>query len=201
MGLLQMFLLRTPPALLFLPHPPAESNCPAGGSTDSCLRSFGTPLSRSINSTKKAAKVSRQCDDDYGHSFDWQAVSGQDLFLFASGSHVNEPHHTDQDARQASHHQMHQKDAFQFLPLEFPLPRKNSGDNHGYGCYRRDEQVVVGRRSQQALLLPLRKEIKEDADDKQRNREVDQHDVLRMLRENYCFNVKRVQGRSSLTAR
>ncbi len=28
-----------------------------------------------------------------------------------------------------------------------------------------------------------------------------QHDVLRMLRENYSFDVERMQGRSSLTAR
>ena len=55
---------------------PAESNCRAEGSTASCLRSFGTPLSRSIDSTEKAAKVSGQCDDDYGHSLDRQAVSG-----------------------------------------------------------------------------------------------------------------------------
>src|SRR5229473_5224708 len=96
---------------------------------------------------------------------------------------------------------MHQKDAFQFLPLKFPLPRENSGDYHRYGCDRGDEQVVVGRRSQQTLLLPLPKEIKENADDKQRDREVDQHDMLRMLRQEYCFYVERMQGCSSLTAR
>jgi hypothetical protein len=96
---------------------------------------------------------------------------------------------------------MHQKDAFQFLPLEFPLPRENPSDNHGDGCDRRDEQVLVGSHSQQALLLPLRKEIKEDADDKKRNREMNQHDVPRMFRENYCFYVERMQGRSLLTAR
>jgi len=96
---------------------------------------------------------------------------------------------------------MHQKDAFQFLTLEFPLPRENAGACHGYGCDRRDEQVVVGCRSQQALLLLLRKKIKEHADDKQRDREVDQHDVLRMLCENHSFYVERMQGCSSLTAR
>jgi hypothetical protein len=96
---------------------------------------------------------------------------------------------------------MHQKDAFQFLPLEFPLPREDSGDNHGHGCDRRDEQVVVGSRSQQVLPLPLRKKIKEDADDKQRDREMNQHHVLRVLRENYGLYVERMQSRSSLTAR
>ncbi len=74
---------------------------------------------------------------------------------------MDEPHHPDQDGRCAPHHQMRQEDPFQFLTLEFPLPGQYSGDNHGYGCNRRDEQVVVGSRSQQALPLPLRKEIKE----------------------------------------
>jgi len=47
----------------------------------------------------------------------------------------------------------------------------------------------------------LRKKIEEDADDKQRDREVNQHNVLRVLRQKYCFYVERMQGRSSLTAR
>src|ERR1700724_3118012 len=144
--------------------------------------------------------MSCQCDDDYGYSLDWQAVSGQDVLLFLARFPMDEPHNPDQDARCASHHQMHQEDAFQLLSLEFPLPRKNSGDYNRYGCDRRDEQIVVGCRTQQGLLLPLRKKIKEDADDKQRDREVDQHHVLRMLRENDCFYVERMQGRSSLTA-
>src|SRR6267154_4740875 len=93
---------------------------------------------------------------------------------------------------------MHQEDSFQFLPLEFPLPREDSGDYRGYGGHRRDEQVVIGRRSQQGLLLPLRKKIKEDADDKQRDREMNQHYMLRALREKYCFYVERMQRRSSL---
>src|SRR5256885_11023195 len=54
------------------------------------------------------------------------------------------------------------------------LFRSKSGDYHGYGCDRSDEQVVVGRCCQEALFPPLRKKIKEDADDKQRDREVDQ---------------------------
>src|SRR5260370_16648035 len=93
---------------------------------------------------------------------------------------------------------MHQKDALQFLALKFPLPRENSGDYHGYGCDRRDEQVVIGRRSQQALPLPLRKEIKEDADDKQRDWEVNQHHVLRVLPETYCFYFEGMQISSLL---
>src|ERR1700722_545911 len=61
-------------------------------------RQSGTVLSRSIHSTEKAAEVSRQCDDDYGHSLDRQTVSGQDLFVFPWGSPMDEPHEPDQDA-------------------------------------------------------------------------------------------------------
>lgn len=93
---------------------------------------------------------------------------------------------------------MHQKDAFQLLTLEFPLPRKKSGDYSGYRSDRCDKQVVIGRRGQQVVPLPLRKKVKEDADDKQPNRKVNEDDVLGMLREKYRFYVKRVQGLSSL---
>ena len=89
---------------------------------------------------------------------------------------------------------MHQETAFQFLPLELPLPCENSGGYHGYGCDRRYEQVVVGRHRQLALLLSLRKKIKEDADDKQRGREVNQHAVLCLLCQKYCFYVEWTLG-------
>jgi hypothetical protein len=135
-----------------------------------------------------------QCDDDYGCSFDWQAVSGK-VFLFAPGSHVYEPHHTNQDTGHASHHQVHQKDAFQFLTFEFPLPRDNSRDNDGQGGNRCDAQVVVSRHSQKLLSLPLRQEIKEDTDAKQRDWKVNQHNVLCMLGEKYRFDVKRMHRR------
>jgi len=82
-----------------------------------------------------------------------------------------------------------------------PLPRKKSGNYCRYGSDRRDQQVVKGRRSQQVVLLPLRKEVKEDADNEQPNRKVNEDDVLGMLREKYRFYVERVQGLSSLTAR
>jgi hypothetical protein len=61
-------------------------------------RGFEIPLSGSIHSAEKAAEVSRQRDDDHGHSLDRQAVSGQDLFLVPSGSPMNEPHHPDQNS-------------------------------------------------------------------------------------------------------
>jgi hypothetical protein len=96
---------------------------------------------------------------------------------------------------------MHQKNAFQLLTIKFPLPREKSGNYSRYGSDRCDKQVVIGRRSQQIVLLPLRKKVKEDTDDKQPNRKVNKDDVLGMLREKYRFYVERMQGLSSLTAR
>jgi len=179
--------IQTLPILFFVSRAAAASDYRVGRSLYSRLRSFETLLSRSIHSTEEAAEVSRQANDDYGHSLDRQAVSGQDLSLIPSGSPMDEPHHPDQDGRCAPHYQVRQEDAFEFLTLEFPPPRENSGDYHGYGCDRRDKQVVVGRSSQHALLLPLRKKIKEHADDKQGDGEVNQHDVLGVFREDYCF--------------
>src|SRR5580704_15676739 len=152
-------------------------------------------LPLSVDATEKPAKVPRQRDDDYGCSFDWQAVSGQ-VFLFASGSHVYEPHHANQDTGHASHHQMHQEDPFQFLTFEFPLPRENARDNNGQGGDRRDAQVVVSRRGQQLVSLPLRQEIEEDTDDKQRDWKVNQHDVLCVLGKKYRLNVKEMHDRT-----
>ena len=63
-----------------------------------CFTSLEAHLSRSIHSAEKAAEVSRQRDDDYGHSLDRQAVSRQDLFLVSPGFPMDEPHHTDQGA-------------------------------------------------------------------------------------------------------
>src|ERR1700675_508681 len=47
----------------------------------------------------------------------------------------------------------------------------------------------------------MRKKIKEHADDEQRDREMNQHDVLRVFCEKDRLDVERVHGFSSLTAR
>src|SRR5882762_1541904 len=89
---------------------------------------FGKRLSRSIHSTEKPAQVTRHCQNCYCQSLDWQAVSGQNCSLVALRFRVDEPHDPDQQARCTAKHQMHQKDAFEPLPFELPLPRDNSGD-------------------------------------------------------------------------
>src|ERR1700676_2035717 len=61
--------------------------------------------------------------------------------------------------------------------------------------------MPVGRRYQHAPLGPMRKKIKEHADDEQRDREMNQHDVLRVFCEKDRLDVERVHGFSSLTAR
>jgi len=92
---------------------------------------------------------------------------------------------------------MDQKDAFEPLPFKFLLPCENPRDQYGDGCERRSEQVAIRCRGQHRPPGPIRKKIKEHANDEQGDREMNQHDVLRVFRENHRFNVKRVQGFSS----
>ena len=77
-------------------------------------------------------------------------------------------------------HEMEKQCAFEALTLQLPAPgEKASGhDRHsGDGCH---QQIVVSHLRQHALLGPLRDEVEHDADQAQRDREVDQHDMLRM---------------------
>jgi len=116
-----------------------------------------------------------------GHGLDWQAIPRQDLLSFALRSHMDEPNYPDQESRNARHHEMHQENAFEFLSLQLPLPRENPRGDHRRGGNRRDQKVVVSRGHQRAVALPLAEKIKEHTDDEEGNREVDQHDVLRVL--------------------
>src|ERR1700752_4126582 len=96
---------------------------------------------------------------------------------------------------------MHQEDAFKLLAFEFPLPRDNPRGQYRYSGERCDGKIAVSRCGKQTPLGPLRKKIKHDADDEQRDREVNQHDMLRVFGEKYGLDVERVQGLSSFTAR
>ena len=91
------------------------------------LGGFGL-LSRSIHSAEKTAQVPCQGDKYRGQRLDRQAISGERLPLLAPGSHVDEAYRPDQKARHARHYQMHQKDAFQLLTIEFPLPSNESAN-------------------------------------------------------------------------
>src|SRR5215471_4544691 len=88
---------------------------------------------------------------------------------------------------------MHEKDAFESLTFQRPLPRHEAGDDHRYRRDRRDEKIVVGGRSEQAMLCPLPKKIKQYTHNEQRDGKVNQHHMLCVLGENYRFYVERMQ--------
>ena len=96
---------------------------------------------------------------------------------------------------------MQQEDAFKALAFELPLPRDDSCGQYRYSGERCDEEIAVSRCGQQVALGPSCKKIKHDVDDKERDREMNQHDVLRVLGEKYGLDVQRPQGLSSFTAR
>ena len=82
---------------------------------------------------------------------------------------------------------MQEQGALEPLSFERPLPCDNAGDHDWYGGDRRDEKVIVGCRSQHAVLRPVRQTIEQNARDEQGDGKVNQHHMLGVLREKYRF--------------
>ena len=78
------------------------------------------------------------------------------------------------------------------VPFERPLPRHQSGSDCRQRCHRRQQQVGVSRDRQRRLFRPLRREIQCYSGDEQRDREMDQRYVLRVLFHQHFFHVERM---------
>src|SRR5450631_4286450 len=102
------------------------------------------------------------------------------------------PHQPDRRSRDAREHQVYQQNALQFLPLELELPRENSRGQDRKSRDRRGQQVVVDGVSQAALFRPLSEQVKRHCHNEQRDWKMNQHDMLRVLRQKYCLEVERI---------
>ena len=96
---------------------------------------------------------------------------------------------------------MHQEEAFEPLPFELPLPGENAGNQYRHHDNRRSQQITISCCGQKLPFRPLREKIKGHPRDKQGDRKMNQHHVLRVFRKQRRFDVERMQGLSSLTAR
>ena len=89
---------------------------------------------------------------------------------------------------------MLQQDSLEFLALELELPREKTGrDDH----WRRNcghDKVVIGGRGEGVALRQLRDEVKRNAREKQGDREVNQHDVLRVFGQQRFANTEWVHS-------
>src|SRR6185436_9761191 len=92
-----------------------------------------------------------------------------------------------------------QENASQLLPFERPLPRGHPARHNRQGRGSRYQQVEIRRRRQRRVLPPRRKIVERHRRDAQSNREVNQHDVLRVLGQHHGSDVKGIHGHRTTT--
>src|SRR5262249_94299 len=85
---------------------------------------------------------------------------------------------------------MEEKRALQALTFERPLPGDDSGYGRGRGENRRGGEVGVRGESEFFPLSPEGNDVKENPDDEQCDRKMDQHHVLSVPRQQHAPPVK-----------
>jgi hypothetical protein len=76
--------------------------------------------------------------------------------------------------------------------FQLKSPGKHSRRNNGNRCNRRCKLVVIRRRNQSRVRSPLSEQLKNHGSQAEANRKVHQHNMLRMLCEQYRSRIKRV---------
>src|ERR1700680_2033264 len=114
-------------------------------------------------------------------------------------SKVNPPDQPDQHGRGPGQCQMQKQNALQFLPLQLKLPRQYAGCDCGQRRNSCPEQVVVRGVRQALSLSPPRDEIKRHAGDEQSNWKMDEHHMLCVFGQQYCFQVEWMGTHLALT--
>ena len=85
---------------------------------------------------------------------------------------------------------MQEKIALESRAFELPLPGSQATCDGQLGHQRRRKQIIVCNRRQDGVSPPDREEIKRETRDEQRNREVNDHRMLGMLREESGSKIK-----------
>jgi len=85
------------------------------------------------------------------------------------------------------------KESLQRLALELETPGQNATDQHRDAHYCCHKDVVIGYCRESWFSRNSRQKIKSNSCHKQGNREMDQHDMLYVLREQRGLYVKRIQ--------
>lgn len=78
---------------------------------------------------------------------------------------------------------METKDAAKGCTLELPTPREDPCKDHRKNCSRGYGEVIVRGCLPSTIRPPEFHQVEDQRDDDERNREVHQHDMLRMFRE------------------
>ena len=79
--------------------------------------------------------------------------------------------------------EVQQQRSFQFLAFKLPLPSQDSAGKHRYHEGGSSEDIEIPCCCQSRPFCPASREIESDSGDEERNRKMNQDDMLRMFRE------------------
>src|SRR5436305_5500344 len=85
---------------------------------------------------------------------------------------------------------------FQRSTLELPLPGQDTGRDGKRDTDRRREKIEVGDRSKNRLFPPERQDFKHCTHNKQRDRKMNEHRVLRMRGKQRSFEIERIYSQN-----
>src|SRR5215469_2353368 len=161
-------------------------------STNSLLHNRDEALTRPVDAAKESAEVPGDRKQHNGQRFEGKAKEAQLLVLRTSGTPVNQPDDRGQRTRSNAEDEVEEQRALQALPFELPLPGKQPGDRGWDTGYGSDQKITVGRCSQALSFRPMGHEVKGNSRYEQRNRKMNQHNMLRVLCGQCGFQVERV---------
>jgi hypothetical protein len=103
---------------------------------------------------------------------------------------MKKPHPANKEPGNTAKDEMQEQDTLQLLALKLKLPRQKARDNDRHGTDSGRQKVVIGDDGQAAAPGALREEVKQHANGKQGDGEMDQCNVLGVLGEENCFGVE-----------
>ena len=138
--------------------------------------------------------MSSHCHDHDSKNFHHHQGSRSQRPGSSSPTNVHPRHQADKNSGCASQNEVNQQQSFQLLSRQLPLPGSNASRERGQNKNRRCDKVKIGRCRQHRFPLnafcPARRKIESDARQKQRNRKVNQDDMLRVFRQQRRFEIE-----------
>src|SRR3974390_2415797 len=147
-----------------------------------------------IHAAEEAAEMTRKGDEENADDFDGQASAIRDRCGVATTAEVQPPGDDDEDYRGAGAEQMVKQQPLEPLSFELPLPGSEAGGDGRDGEERGNRQVDVRGLAPLWFLEPQRERVEADRGQIQSDREVNQHNVLRVFGKNNAAPVEGAHG-------
>src|SRR6516164_965220 len=147
-----------------------------------------------VHAAKESPKMPGERHDKHAGKLQRHAPLGRSLQLRPPCPVVNPPTGPDNQCGAASGQKVPQQDALEPVAFQLPLPGHQPGQNCRKHRQRCERQVEVSGRRQILALGPHTEQIQRNCRDKERNREVNQRNVLRMFCQQHRSPVKGIHG-------